>query len=141
MSSLECIPEASARPQSEAAFSPLELQVLRMARSRREVPIVRRGLFARMALGKRTTQALADPRLEALRSYAATVRSGRRGSRSLLAGFGFTPDQIASVDDMMRRARNTAVVGAPWMYTAGVVLGVSSVAGFIGMTGALIASV
>lgn len=141
MSSLEFIPEAAATPQSENGFSALELQVLRMARSRSERPSGGRGLVARVALGKRVSQTLADPRLEALRSYAATVRSGRRAPRALLENYGFTPEQIASVDAMMRRARSAEVGGAPWMYHAGVALGMASMVGFIGMTGALVAGI
>ena len=141
MSSMESIPEACAKPLTEAGFSQLELQVLRMAQSRRERPSGRRGLVARMALGERAAQALADPRLEALRSYAASVRSGHRAPRAPLTGFGFTPEQIASVDAMMRRARAAAASGAPWMYHAGVALGMASVVGFIGMTGALVAGI
>lgn len=141
MSSVECSAGASVEPQGEARFSALELQVLRMAQSRRESPSGRPSLIAKLALGNRAARMLADPRLEALRTYAAAVRSGRKASRALLAGFDFSAGQIDSIDRMMRRARSTAAGGAPWMYHAGVALGMASMVGFIGMTGALIAGV
>ena len=141
MSTLEFIPEAAAAPEGNNGFSALELQVLRMARSRSERPSGEPGLVARVALGRRVSQTLADPRLEALRSYAATVRSGRRAPRAPLENHGFTAEQIASVDAMMRRARSAEIGGAPWMYNAGVALGLASMVGFIGMTGALVAGI
>lgn len=136
-----------------AAFSPLEERVIRLAASGSERPSTAVEPFARRVvrrignfmMARPGNHELADPRLEALRSYAAAVRLGRSDGLPVFHAAGYTASHAETVKHLVaaavraervRPARRDRV-----MYASGISLGVASIAGFVAMTGTLLAGI
>ena len=139
-------------PRTTAApFTALELRVLHLAASGSERPstvvepihrrIARR--VANVVMAQRGGRDLADPRLEALRSYGASVRLGRTDSLPLFFAAGYTAAQAHDakriVAEEARRARHRPARRDTVMYASGVSIGLASILGFVAMTGSLLA--
>ena len=123
------------------SFTAVELQVLRLAHSKRERPIGSAQRWLDRLTGRRPGLALADPRLEALRSYAAAVNQGG-AERNALRGYGYGDVQIDRIEIMMRAP--VAAAGPQrerLIYGVGIALGTASLAGFLAMTGILLAGI
>lgn len=132
-----------------ADFTALEQRVVHLAASGSERPstsveptlrrVARRVGNAMMA--RRGTGELADPRLEALRSYAAAVRLGRSDGLAVFHAAGYTAEHADTVKQMVRDSRRRPPARDRLMYAGGVSLGIFSIAGFVAMTGTLLAGV
>ena len=134
-----------------AAFSPLEVRVLELVASGSERPSTSveprlRRLGRRLSgilLAHRDGQGLADPRLEALRSYAAGVRRGRADGLAVFHAAGYSAAQAqavrAFVADGPRLSRHEAERRSQAAYAGGLSLGLAAIAGFIALTGTLLA--
>ena len=94
-------------------------------------------------MARRGGGGLADPRLEALRGYGVSIRLGRGDGLAQLYGAGYTPAHAATVRKVVaqhaRPARRRAPRHDAAIYAGGVSLGVASLAGFVAMTGTLLA--
>lgn len=136
----------SPRGVRPAGFTSLETRVLRLAASGSEQPstsvepaLRRLGrAVGNIVLARRGSRELADPRLEALRSYAASVRLGRTDGLAIFHAAGYTAAQartvkafIASAAQAERRQPRRDRI----MYVSGISIAVASIAGFIGLTG------
>lgn len=145
-------PNGAAHPATPARFTALETRVLRLAASGSERPstavepalrrIGRRLTGAVMA--RRGGRELADPRLEALRSYGASVRLGKGDGLASFYAAGYTPAHAAEVKRVIgaairaARARPNAARDR-MVYASGISLGLASLLGFVTMTGTLLA--
>jgi hypothetical protein len=132
-------------------FTALEERVLRLAATGSERPSssvepALRRLSRRLSnvlMARNGGRELADPRLEALRSYAASVRLGRADGLAIFYAAGYTAAQAAEVkrfvDAAGRAARaNPHARRESFMYASGIGLGLASLLGFVGMTGTLL---
>lgn len=136
-----------------ASFNALEQRVLRLAASGSERPSTAvepalRRLSRRVGnvvMARRGGHELADPRLEALRSYAASVRLGRGDGLAVFYAAGYTAAHAQTVKtfvadavraDRYRRPRRDRLV-----YASGLSIGVASIFGFVAMTGTLLAGI
>ena len=136
-----------------ASFTPLEQRVLRLAASGSErpstsvEPALRRfgRAVANTVMARRGGRELADPRLEALRSYAASVRQGRSDGLAVFHAAGYTAAQAHAVKAFVSAASAPARRRAPRrdriMYASGISIGLASIAGFFAMTGTLLAGI
>lgn len=141
------------RSAAPVSFSPLEQRVLRLAASGSERPSTAvepalRRLSRRVGnvvLARRGGYALADPRLEALRSYAASVRLGRADGLAVFHAAGYTAAHAQAVKVFVAAAERAGKHRAPRrdrvMYASGLSIGVASILGFVAMTGSLLASI
>ncbi len=141
-------------PQAEVVrFTALETRVLRLAASGSErpstsvEPVLRRlgRRIANAVMARRGGGELADPRLEALRSYAAAVRLGRADGLAVFHAAGYSAahaDAVKRLVAIMARAdRRQTPRRERLMYAGGMSLGVASIAGFLALTGTLLAGV
>lgn len=138
-----------ARP---SGFTSLETRVLRLAASGSEQPstsvepaLRRLGrAVGNVVLARRGGRELADPRLEALRSYAAAVRLGRNDGLAVFHAAGYSAAQARAVKAFIA-ASATAERRRPSrdriMYVSGISIGLASIAAFIAMTGTLLAGI
>lgn len=134
-----------------ARFTPLETRVLRLAASGSERPSTSvepalRRLGRRIGgivMARRGHAELADPRLEALRSYGASVRLGKADGLALFYAAGYTPAQAYEVKRVIASEARAAKPRAPKrdrvIYASGVSIGLASMLGFVAMTGTLLA--
>ena len=136
-----------------ATFTPLEQRVLRLAASGSERlsttvegslhKISRR--IGNFVMARRGGRELADPRLEALRSYAAGVRAGSSAGLPIFYAAGYSSDHVDAVKTFVAAEQRIARGRAPrfdrMMYASGVSLGLASIMGFVVMTGSLLAGV
>ena len=132
-------------------FTILEHRVLRLAASGSEKPStsVEPGLrrlgrhIADIVLSRRGGRNLADPRLEALRSYGASVRLGQTDGLALLYAAGYTQGHAAEIKRIVahevRAARHRTPRRDSVVYAGGLSLGVASLTAFVAMTGTLLA--
>ncbi len=142
---------ASGTAPAAARFTALEARVLRLAASGSERPSTSvepalRRLGRRIGgvvMARRGHAELADPRLEALRSYGASVRLGKAYGLALFYAAGYTPAQAHEVKRVIaseiRAARHRAPKRDRVMYASGVSIGLASMLGFVAMTGTLLA--
>lgn len=134
------------------SFTPLEERVLRLAASGSERPSTsvepgyRRLLrvIGNVVMARRGGRELADPRLEALRSYAASLALGRSDGLPIFYAAGFSPEQAGEAKRFVAAAVRAArahphATRDRVVYASGISIGVASVAAFIGMTGSLLA--
>ncbi|TRW14125.1 hypothetical protein [Glacieibacterium frigidum] len=141
-----------AAPATGARFTPLELRVLRLAASGSERPstsvepgyrrVARR--IGNVVMARRGSHELADPRLEALRSYGASVALGKSDGLATFYAAGYTAPQAAEVKrfvaDAARAAKaNPNAARDRMVYASGISIGLASLLGFVGMTGTLLA--
>ncbi|QXQ08010.1 hypothetical protein KX816_08500 [Sphingosinicellaceae bacterium] len=136
-----------------ASFTPLEERVIGLAASGSErpstavEPVLRRAVrrIANFMMARRGGHELADPRLEALRSYAAAVRLGRSDGLPVFHAAGYTAGHAETVKRMVAAAARAERIRAPRrervMYASGISIGVASIAGFVAMTGTLLAGI
>ncbi len=134
-----------------ARFTALETRVLRLAASGSERPSTSvepalRRLARRLGgvvMARRGGGELADPRLEALRSYGASIRLGRGDGLALFYAAGYTPAHAHEVKCVIaheiRAARTRAPKRDRVMYASGLSIGLASMLGFVAMTGTLLA--
>ncbi len=137
---------------ANASFTSLEKRVLRLAASGSEhpstsvEPALRRlgRAIGNVVMARRGGRELADPRLEALRSYAASVQQGKSEGLAVFHAAGYTAAQahavkafVAGTGGQRRRAPRRDRI----MYASGVSIGVASIIGFFAMTGSLLAGV
>ena len=132
-------------------FTTLEQRVLRLAVSGSEQPssavegrirrISRR--VGNIVMARRGGAELADPRLEALRSYAASVHAGTSAGLPLFYAAGYTNAHADAVKRFVateqRLARHRPSRSDSAMYAGGISLGLASIMGFVAMTGSLLA--
>jgi hypothetical protein len=132
-------------------FTGLEQRVLRLAVSGSERPstavegrirrISRR--VGNLVMARRGGAELADPRLEALRSYAASVHAGTSTGLPLFYAAGYTNahadavKRFVATEQRLARLRPSRTDSA--MYAGGISLGIASILGFVAMTGTLLA--
>ena len=141
----------SPRGARPAGFSSLEERVLRLAASGSErpstsvEPALRRlgRAVGNIVMARRGGRELADPRLEALRSYAAAVRLGRTDGLAVFHAAGYSAAQartvkafVAAAAGQRRKPRRDRV-----MYAGGLSIAVTSIAGFVALTGSLLAGI
>lgn len=141
-----------AAPAAAARFTPLELRVLRLAASGSERPstsvepayrrLMRR--IGNVVMARRGSRELADPRLEALRSYGASVALGKSDGLATFYAAGYTALQAAEVKRFVAAATRAAKANPNaardrLVYASGISIGLASLLGFIGMTGSLLA--
>lgn len=141
-----------AAPAAAARFTPLEQRVLRLAASGSERPstsvepayrrITRR--IGNVVMARRGSHELADPRLEALRSYGASVALGKSDGLATFYAAGYTALQAAEVKRFVAAAARAAKANPNaardrMVYASGISIGLASLLGFIGMTGSLLA--
>ena len=146
--------DADAAPIAAPAtsrFTTLETRVIRLAASGSERPSTsvepaHRRLARRVGgivMARRGHAELADPRLEALRSYGASIRQGKSDGLALFYAAGYTPGQAHEVKRIIASEMRTAKHRAPKrdrvMYASGVSIGLASMLGFVAMTGTLLA--
>ena len=136
-----------------ASFTALEERVIGLAASGSErpstavEPMLRRVVrqVANFMMARRGGHELADPRLEALRSYAAAVRLGRSDGLPVFHAAGYTAGHAETVKRLVAAAARAERIRAPRrervMYASGISLGIASIAGFIAMTGSLLAGI
>lgn len=98
------------KPAATAALSPIEARVVELAMTDRLSSLAtsawRRTLTA--MLGVRPAQALASPRLEALRRFVVLARHARVAAQDELARLltlGFTREQLSAVETRIAAAR------------------------------------
>ena len=143
-------PSLTAPRSATAEFTPLELRVLGLAASGSEQPSTSVEPYWRrtarrvsaVLFARRGGSELADPRLEALRGYAASVRLGRSDGLPLFHAAGYSAAQAQTVKRLVaataaatpRRSRRDRLA-----YTGGLSLGIVSITGFLALTGALLA--
>ncbi len=137
------------RSSRSTGFTALEQRVLRLAASGSErpstsvEPALRRlgRAIGNVVMARRGGRELADPRLEALRSYAAAARMGRSDGLAVFHAAGYSAAQARAVKVFVtssavtrhRRRRDRV------MYVSGISIAVASIAGFVAMTGSLLA--
>lgn len=135
-----------------ARFTPLEERVLRLAASGSERPstVVEPGIrrlsrrIANIVMARRGGRELADPRLEALRSYGASIALGRSDGLATFYAAGYTVSHAAEVKRVVATAARAARAN-PYarrdrmVYAGGISIGLASLLGFVGMTGTLLA--
>lgn len=141
------------RSSAPVSFSALEQRVLRLAATGSERPSTAvepalRRLSRRVGnvvMARRGGHALADPRLEALRSYAASVRLGRGDGLAVFYAAGYTAAHAQAVKVFVAAAARADRYRAPRrdrvMYASGLSIGVASILGFVAMTGSLLAGI
>lgn len=133
-----------------AGFTALERRVLRLASSGSEQPSTavepawrRMGrAFGNVVMARRGSRELADPRLEALRSYAAAVRVGRSDGLAVFHAAGYSAAQAQAVKAFVKASagmRTRSPRRKRVMYASGISIGVASIAGFVAMAGTLLA--
>ncbi|WP_419813948.1 hypothetical protein [Glacieibacterium sp.] len=132
-------------------FTSLEQRVLRLAVSGSERPstsvegrirrISRR--IGNIVMARRGGAELADPRLEALRSYAASIHAGTSTGLPLFYAAGYTNAHADAVKRFVaaeqRLARHRPSRSDSAIYASGISLGIASIMGFVAMTGSLLA--
>ena len=141
-----------AAPAPTARFTPLEQRVLRLAASGSERPStsVEPGMrrlsrrIANVVMARRGGRELADPRLEALRSYGASVALGHSDGLATFYAAGYSASQAGEVKQFVQAAARAAKANPHAtrdraMYASGISIGLASLAAFIGMTGTLLA--
>lgn len=131
-------------------FTALEQRVLRLAVSGSERPSTAvEGRISRISrrvgnivMARRGGAELADPRLEALRSYAASVNAGTSAGLPLFYAAGYTNahadavKRFVTAEQCLARHRPSRSDSA--MYASGISLGIASILGFVAMTGSLL---
>ena len=146
------LPTLTAQRAPCPRFTPLEERVLRLAASGSERPSTSvepayRRLSRRIAnvvMARRGGRELADPRLDALRSYGASVALGRSDGLPIFYAAGYTPAQADEVKRFVA-AVTRATKANPharrerMVYASGISIGLASMAAFVGMTGTLLA--
>lgn len=146
------LPSITAAKARVRGFTPLEERVLRLAASGSERPSTsvepsyRRLLrqLGNVVMARRGGRELADPRLEALRSYAASLALGRSDGLPIFYAAGYTPGQAAEAKRFVAAAGRAArahphAARDRVVYASGISIGLASLAAFIGMTGTLLA--
>jgi len=146
------LPTVSTSRAPAARFTPLEQRVLRLAASGSERPSTTvepriRRLSRRLAsvvMARRGGRELADPRLEALRSYGANIALGRNDGLATFYAAGYTVSHAAEVKRVVATATRAARANPHarrdrMVYAGGISIGLASLLGFVGMTGTLLA--